>query len=372
MKKLVAAALALVMMMLPASCGAGPSLTETVSEAVSGGAGGTDSASLNNETKADENAVTAPPDETTAKNEPSAATTAAPATDVAPEEIDLSGYPAALLGVRMSDLRSMYSGFGGAYSFGFGFAAELYETFPGVHYLAESGKYGDDMAPRSDAEYVTLFTSSEKDVYPGLAVGGYYDEYQKKFSISSPEYSRDYGAYYALIDLKINGRDAKAYLFFYDADARCRSIVITLLGEFEYVSVPVAENDRDNYPVFFMGKQAEEMRRKLQDNFGTYPDFNYGHSITGIISDSDPDRSAEPFSDDDYIGNVYIGTKKYDFLPGYSIGADCDDIGAEISEAEPDTGYLGTFFVAGIFVEVYVDVSNGSVTWYNCYGKQLR
>ena len=365
MKKLVAAALALVMLMLLASCGAGPSSTETVSEAVSGGAGGTDSASLNNEAKADENAVTAPPDETTAKNEPSDATTAAP------DDVDVSGYPAALLGVRMSDIRSRYSGIGAAYSFGFGWADQFYETFPGVHYLAESGRYGDDMEPRGDAEYVTLFTSSEKDVYPGLAVGGYYDEYQKKFSISSQEYSRDYGAYYALINLKINGRDAKAYLFFYDADARCRSIVITLLGEFEFISVPVAENDRDNYPVFFMGRQAEEMRRKLKDNFSTYSDFNYGHSITGIISDSDPDRSSEQFGDDDYIGNVDIGTKDYDFLPGYSVGADCDVIGAEISEAEPDTGFLGTFFVAGIFVEVYVDVSNGSVTWYNCHGKQL-
>lgn len=371
MKKLVAAALALVMLMLPASCGAGPSLTENVSEAVSGGAGGTDSASLNNETKADENAVTAPPDETTAKNEPSAATTAVPATDVAPEEIDLSGYPAELLGIRMSDIRSRYSGIGAAYSFGFGFADQLYDTFPGVHYLAESGRYGDDMEPRGDAEYVTLFTSSEKDVYPGLAAGGYYDEYQKKFSISSRAYSRDYGAYYALIDLKINGRDAKAYLFFYDADARCRSIVITLLGGFEYVSVPVAENDRDNYPVFFMGRQAEEMRRKYQDDFSTFSDFNYGHSITGIIGDSDPDGSAEQFGEDDYIGNVHIGTEKYDFLPGYSVGADCDDIGAELSEAEPDTGYLGTFFVAGIFVEVYVYVGSGSVTEYVCHGKQL-
>nr|MCR5782022.1 hypothetical protein [Clostridia bacterium] len=107
------------------------------------------------------------------------------------------------------------------------------------------------------------------------------------------------------------------------------------------------------------------------NNFSAYSDFNYGHSITGIVYDSDPDRSSEQFGDDDYIGNVHIATKEYDFLPGYSVGADCDDIGAEISDAEPDTGFLGTFFVAGIFVEVYVYVSNGSVTQYVCHGKQL-
>ena len=368
MKKLAAAAFSLVMLILLVSCGAAPSPAESGSEVVSANVVGTDSVSLDNETKTDEKAGTAAsPGETGGKNEPSAAATAAPA----PSDADVSGYPAGLLGVRISDIKNTYPAPGAAYSFGFGMADEFSGTFPDVHYLAESDKYGNDMQPRDDAEYVTLFTSSENEVYPGLAVGGYYDEYRKKFSISSPEYSRDYGAYNARIDLKINGRNAKAYLFFYYADARCRSIVITLLDGFEYKSVPVAENDRDNYPVFFMGRPAEEMRSKLPDNFDTFEDFNYGNAITGIIGDSDPDRSAEPFGDDDYIRNVYIYTEEYDFLPGYPVGADCNAIGASMSEVETDEGYLGTFFVAGIFAEVYIQADGDNVTRYQCQGKQL-
>ena len=336
--------------------------------------------------KVEKSTETAPPEIT---GDTSGTTGEPVSTSVAPENLnevieDVSAYPVWYIGKSISELGGM--SFGSSSTINGQPNCELLneehnEIFPGVNYIYSDGAYeGGQQNP--NALLVSVYTSGDKELYPGLAAGRSYNEYRQSFAVSELAYSEDYGCYYATSRFIVNGRDVTAYLFFYEKISLCTTIIMTAEDELHFSSVSVPENERELYPVFYLGRNALSMKAKYGDDLYFADGNDTAERKTALLIKPDEELESEKAGETARIKNVQINLPGANILPGLRFSDSAEDYFATFRKAgespelssEGDGAYLGTVFIAGYFAECFITLDfedNSKVIYVSFNCKQL-
>ena len=315
--------------------------------------------------KIEKTTETAPPEITAASGE---ITDVPASTSVAPKEMnevieDVSAYPAWYLGKLFSDLNGLQCGstttVNGQQNCEL-LGEDHNSVFPGVFFLFGEGAYGETGSLNPDALLTTVYTSGEAELYPGLSAGRSYNEYKQGFSISDLAYSEAYGCYFATSLFIVNGRDVTAYLFFYDKISLCTSVLMTVADKLDFSTIETAENERELYPVFYIGRNALSMKAKYGDDLYFGDDYDTAERKTAMLLKPDEELESEKVEETARIKNVMIYLPDYNVIPGVKVSSAKEEYfaafrkaGESPEESEEGGAYLGTLFIAGYFVECF-------------------
>ncbi len=288
------------------------------------------------------------------------------------EAVDLSAFPVSLLGQSVKTYRDKYLSIDGDTYFENACQFELQDLFPRVFYLTSSvSTENNTFVPKNDAVFDTLYTSADTELYPELKTGLTYRDYSGKFFVSPCTYKEAYCCYSSTFKLDVNGRPATVYLFFYDADSVCHSIIITISESLEFSTLNVKEEDRNSYPAVYIGQSALTMQQTFA---GAYADLSgydtdlRKHMYLGI----QPDEPAKPISQDALVMGVHLFSDDWEAVPGIRIGDSAPGAGfTKYQQEEGDSFYYGTFLVGGFFAETYVMVRDDNFSGFEFLCKQL-
>ena len=316
----------------------------------------------------------APTETAAAETGTSAATIAAE--PVTQPEVDVSAYPVGLLGQNVKEVQAQHP-FGNNIFFDHCEECAFDDWYPGVSYLYSSfdRDENDLRTPTDDAVFETLYTSSDTELYPGLKTGSGYQDYARAFSLSDCDYNREFCAYTATCRFPVNGKTATAYLFFFHADSVCHSIIITVLDKLDFKTLDVEENDRENYPVLFVGRSALEMKQKYKEAYCDISEYDTKlrkHMYLGV----EPEEGYEekPIDPDALIKGLFLFSDEYEALPGIRIGDSAAAAGFEGEEDEMtgETVYpCDVILVGGFFLEPYITGRDGNFASFQFNCKQL-
>lgn len=288
-------------------------------------------------------------------------------------EDDLSAYPVSLLGQSVKAYKEQYVTIEGDTFFEGACQYEIDSLFPKVFYLTSSVQTDAYNAQtfRDDAVFETLYTAADTELYPELKTGLTYGEYAGKFYASPCTYKEEYASYSSTFKLDVNGKPATVYLFFWDANSVCRSILITINDSLKFSTLNVKEEDRNNYPALFIGQNAVEMQQvfagALADLSG-YDTELKKHMYLGIISDEPP----KPIPQQAQVIGVHLFSDEWEAVPGIRIGDSAPGAGfTKYQQEEGDSFYYGTFLIGGFFAETYVMVRDDNFSGFEFLCKQL-
>ncbi len=289
-----------------------------------------------------------------------------PASDNMNEVIeDVSAYPSWYLGKRPADLQGM--------SFGSSTLVNGQpdcllndenhnQVFNEVFFLMSEGAYDEDgTGPSPDSLFVSVYTSKETELYPGLAPGKSFNEYEQVFPLSGLAYSEDFCCYFSTADFIVNGRDVTAYLFFYDKISLCTSILMTIDDELNFSTISVPENERELYPVLYIGRNALSMKAKYGDDLYYFDPDDTPEKKSALLIKPDEEFESEKVAETSRVKNVIITLPDYDIIPGLKKSSTREEYYAAFRKTGESpvpskgegTAYLGTLFIAGYFVECF-------------------
>lgn len=281
---------------------------------------------------------------------------------------DLGGYPADMLGRKTSAFEEAF-GPAGSCTFANGRADMLCDEYPNISFFWKGAGTGGTF----DGVIYTLLSVNDIEVYPGLAVGKTYDEYAGAFVLTPCEYDENYACYVASGKFIINGRDAVAYLFFGDKDSSANSVLMTVNEKPEFSTIPVKEDERDSYPLLYLGRSVPEMQEHFGDYLFVGDDFDDEVRKTAYITDGEyAGRIEADVSGKTIVKNVIFSTGRYEVLPGIKVGDSAEKSGVENLDEYQDSYYYGSYLVAGYLAEIYVNVENDKITSFSCLCKQLQ
>ncbi|MBR6335233.1 MAG: hypothetical protein IKR90_03705, partial [Clostridia bacterium] len=285
---------------------------------------------------------------------------------------DLTGYAVTFIDRNIANTEEEYGPLGSSITLGKGYDMMI-DGFEGIHFLANEKAYNDEHGiSDKSAVFETLYTSAATEVYPGLATGKTFEEYEKTFVMSPLVYNEDYACFVSETKLMLGSRKATAYLFFFNEDSPCTSLIITTIittaEKPEFITFAVKEDERANYPILFLGRSAREMK----DTYGgkvnlSLDDFDTPVKRTAYFIDSN-EKNEETFEEGATVKNVIIRSDSCNILPGIKIGDSAEETAEKYgfkygySEESGEDYLIGTVFISGYFTELYFDVENGSIT----------
>ena len=287
--------------------------------------------------------------------------------------LDLSAYPVNLLGQSVKTYRGQYINIDGDTYFEDACQYELRDLFPRVCYLTSAVEAtGNNIkAAKSDAVFETLYTSADTELYPELKTGLTYRDYAGKFFVSPCTYKEEYCCYSSTFKIDVNGKAATVYLFFFDADSVCHSILITILDSLKLSTLQVKEADRSRYPVVYIGQSAFDMQQTFAGavtDLSGYDTQLKKHMYLGIT----PDEPAKPIHQDALVIGVHLFSDEWEAVPGIRIGDSAPGAGfTRYREEEGDSFYYGTYLIGGFFAETYVMVQDDNFSGFEFLCKQL-
>ena len=311
----------------------------------------------------------------TIQTDKDSSTTQTEAETTALAEVDVSAYPVNLLGQKIDQYRKKFEAIDGDTMFDHYCQYEIPDLFKGVRYLTSSVKESEfsGLIETDDAVFEILYSSADVELYPELKIGSAYRDYADQFPVSVCEYNEAFCTYTATFPILIHGEQATVYLFFFNADSICNSIVITTKDQLDFKTLNVKEADRDQYPVVFVGQSVSVMKQKFEGLCTDLSDYDTElrkHVYLGVT----PDREQKPVSPKALVKGLFLFSDQWEALPGIRIGDSGSAAGFEAvpNEMEGGDSYpCDTIFVCGFFLEPFINGENGDFTSFTFHCKQL-